>query len=500
MAHPERRSSPSAVEFDAPESFEDIPEVALAPPIPFRDVEPGKDEGQNTKPARQSAPPSPEHHPLSSRAVEFDAPESFEDIPGVALAPPIPLRDLAPENARREAADGAPATESPEEEEEVKVSRLATEIYTVSYLIFFAIFGALARIGLQALTLYPGAPVIFSSVWPNFGGSLVMGFLSEDRMLFRHEWGVPRFHQHILRIRRRMADEEARGSPPSAHYAAELAAELAAAKKAHMAAKKTIPLYIGLATGFCGSFTSFSSFIRDLFLAASNDLPTPDVSPDIMSRNGGYSFMAFLAVLITTVGLSLAGLFIGSHLAIALESFTPSFPFQVTRRVIDPLAVFLGWGCWLGAILLSALPPDRFSHPGAAETWRGRATFSIVFAPLGCLLRFYVSMHLNPLIASFPLGTFSVNMFGTAVLGMSWDLAHAQIGGVVGCQVLQGIEDGFCGALTTVSTWVTELASLKRGRAYIYGATSTIVAFALMVVIMGGLRWSQGFEPIVCLK
>ena len=121
MAHPERRSSPSAVEFDAPESFEDIPEVALAPPIPFRDVEPGKDEGQNTEPARQSAPPSPEHHPLSPRAVEFDAPESFEDIPEVALAPPIPLRDLAPENARREAAAAcAPETESPEEEEEVK--------------------------------------------------------------------------------------------------------------------------------------------------------------------------------------------------------------------------------------------------------------------------------------------------------------------------------------------------------------------------------------------
>ena len=496
MAHPERRSSPSAVEFDVPESFGDIPEVALAPPIPFRDVDPGEG-GQDIEPARQSATRSSGHH-SSPTALEFDAPESFEDIPEVALAPPIPLRNLDPEDARRDGAAGAPETEPPEEEE-VKVSRFATEIYTISYLILFAIFGALARIGLQALTLYPGAPVIFSSVWPNFGGSLVMGFLSEDRMLFRHEWGVARFHQHVLRIRRRMADEE-RGGPRSSRHAAELAAEFAAAKKAHMAAKKTIPLYIGLATGFCGSFTSFSSFIRDLFLAASNDLPTPDVSPDIMSRNGGYSFMAFLAVLIGTVGLSLSGLFIGSHLAIALEPFTPSFPFQLTRRVIDPLAVFLGWGCWIGAILLSILPPDRFSHPGAAETWRGRATFSIVFAPLGCLLRFYVSMHLNPLIASFPLGTFSVNIFGTAVLGMSWDLAHVPLGGVVGCQVLQGIEDGFCGALTTVSTWVTELASLKRGRAYIYGATSTIVAFAIMVAIMGGLRWSEGFEPIVCLK
>ena len=438
-----------------------------------------------------------ERRHTSPTAVEFDAPESFEDIPEVALAPPIPLRDLGPGGAP----EIVPPEEEEDEEEEVKVSRLATEIYTVSHLIFFAILGTLARLGLQALTLYPGAPVTFSSVWPNFAGSLVMGFLSEDRMLFRHEWGVARYHQHILRAQRRgAADEEDGGVTRSGRHEAELAAELAAAKKAHMAAKKTIPLYIGLATGFCGSFTSFSSFIRDLFLAASNDLPVPDTSPDIVSRNGGYSFMACMAVLIGTVGLSLGGLFIGSHLAIALEPWTPSFPFQLTRRVLDPLAAFLGWGCWLGAVLLSALPPDRDAHPGAAETWRGRATFALVFAPLGCLLRFYVSMHLNPLRAAFPLGTFAVNVFGTAVLGMAWDLAHAPLGGVVGCQVLQGVEDGFCGALTTVSTWVAELASLGRKRAYVYGGTSVVVGFCVMVAIMGGLRWSQGFESIMCLK
>ncbi len=49
-----------------------------------------------------------------------------------------------------------------------------------------------------------------------------------------------------------------------------------------------------------------------------------------------------------------------------------------------------------------------------------------------------------------------------------------------------GIEDGFCGCLTTVSTWVAELAALRRRHAYIYGATSFLVALALMVAIMGG--------------
>lgn len=40
-----------------------------------------------------------------------------------------------------------------------------------------------------------------------------------------------------------------------------------------MAHKKTVPLYIGRTTGFCGSLTFLSTFIRDVFLALANDPP-----------------------------------------------------------------------------------------------------------------------------------------------------------------------------------------------------------------------------------
>ncbi|KAI8168987.1 Fluoride export protein 1 [Colletotrichum sp. SAR 10_70] len=358
------------------------------------------------------------------------------------------------------------------------VSKLATEIYTVSYLVFFAILGTLARLGLQALTTYPDAPVSFGVLWANVGGSLVMGFLAEDRKLFRHEWGTPTYDEQIRKARR---ERDAGGNAVSV--------DLAAAKKAHLATKKTIPLYIGLATGFCGSFTSFSSFIRDVFLAMSNDLPgAGGVSP--VPRNGGYSFMAMMAVIISTVGLSLCGLFVGAHLGAALEPITPSISYSLGRKVFDRVAVVLGFGCWIGAVLMSIWPPH--------DAWRGQALFSLVFAPLGCLGRFYVSMLLNSRIPAFPLGTFAVNISGVAVLGMCWDLGHAELGGLVGCQVLQGIEDGFCGCLTTVSTWVAELSALRRRHAYTYGMTSVVAGFAIMVIIMGGMRWSDGFGPLMC--
>jgi len=376
-----------------------------------------------------------------------------------------------------------------------RVSRKATELYTISYLIFFSILGTLARLGLQALTVYPGAPVQTSVLWANFGGSLIMGFLSEDRKLFREEWGT-------AEAREPARDEEQANRPNRSP----------SADKSHGAVKKTVPLYIGLATGFCGSFTSFSSFMRDAFLALANALPVPVSHPSSapisttlnVHRNPGYSFMAVLAVLITTVGLCLGALQFGAHLALALEPITPSIPFLFARKLVDRFFVFLAWGSWLGAIIMTLFPPDRPNGPlgqmsWAQERWRTEALFALVLAPLGCLLRFYASIHLNGRIKAFPLGTFAVNILGSAMLAMFVDLQRAPVGGIVGCQVLQGMTDGFCGCLTTVSTWVAELKSLRRRHAYVYGITSIGSGLALMVVIVGSLMWTEGFGHSTCV-
>ncbi|PBP27920.1 CrcB-like protein [Diplocarpon rosae] len=395
-------------------------------------------------------------------------------------------------------------TKEEREKETQKASKAATKLYVISYLVLFSFLGTLARLGLQAITFYPGAPVVFSELWANVGGSIFMGFLSEDRMLFRDEWGRPKYHEQIQKAKKQKLEQDEDSGSGSDN-----AVDLDAAKKAHAATKKTIPLYIGLATGFCGCFTSFSSFIRDVFLALANDLPTPlnhptDYQPisamteSTISRNGGYSVMALLAVTIITVALCISGLHVGAHLAIASERFTPSLPYRFCRNFLDPLAVFLAWGCWLGAILLAIFPPDR--HSGSPEIWRGRAVFAMVFAPLGCLGRFYASLYLNGKMASFPWGTFFVNILGTAILGICYDLQHVPLGGVVGCQVLEGIEDGFCGCVTTVSTWVSELSSLRRNHAYRYGAASVVVALCCLIVIIGSMKWTRGLSEIQCVK
>ncbi|KAH6893433.1 CrcB-like protein-domain-containing protein [Thelonectria olida] len=479
---PEPPSRHEAGVYDAPESYQDLDELEAIPPV---DESPVRPSSVCNAPDREPHELAPTGGPRRRSSV-YNAPESYQELNELAVISPVSnIPSRSEPGLQLDTSGGKRDQPERQQIEEIKVSRLATQIYTHSYLVFFAILGTVARLGLTALTHYPGTPVIFNTVWSNFTGSLIMGFLTEDRKLFRYEWGTPTYHQAIERAKQKARDEED-GSGSS--Y---VPVDLKAAKKAHLATKKTIPLYIGLATGFCGSFTTFSSFIKDVFLALANEMPTPGVSGSPVSRNGGYSFMAMLAVVIATISLSLSGLFVGAHLAIGLERVMPSIPFALNRKVLDPFAVLLGWGCWLGAVLLSIFPPH--------ESWRGQATFSLVFAPLGCLARFYLSLHLNGKVATFPMGTFAANVLGTVLLGMAWDIAHVPIGGAVGCQVLQGIEDGFCGCLTTISTWVSELSSLRRRSAWLYGMASVVVSLALMIAVMGGLRWSEGYSTLSCV-
>lgn len=461
----------------------------------------------------------------------YDIPEGFIQLDELASASPVQNPHEQPiyrpefleerrsqERAFEEAVAAGQVEQEPQQRVETaaergqyQASKAETEFYTVSYLIFFAIWGTLARLGLDALTAYPGSPVTTTVLWSNLGGSLIMGFLSEDRRLFHeHRQGWNDIARQSQKTEDSEGSQETVGGAENQVVASQdedpekLRAELL---KSHIAMKKTIPLYIGLTTGFCGSFTSFSSFIRDVFFELAN-LPPAVTIPDAAttSRNGGYSLMALLSVVIVTVSVCVSGLKFGAHLAITLEKVTPPLPRFLTRKYFDRWAAIFSWGVWIGTVIMAILPPDRQSGTNLNETWRGKVLFAIVYAPLGCLLRFYLSMWMNGIVVAFPLGTFTVNILGTAILGMCWDLQHASLGaaggsiggGHLGCQVLEGVQDGFCGCLTTISTWVLELTSLKRHHAYIYGATSVIAGVAILVVIIGSLVWSVGATTASC--
>jgi CrcB protein len=391
--------------------------------------------------------------------------------------------------------DGAPRQQESESEDEAKQtkrSRFLTQLYIYSYLVCFSIFGVLARVGLQALTLYPGALVPNTDLWANFAGCLIIGFLREDSTLFhRHQQKVQNEHKKRTNSSEGTRQSNTDGSNQDADK------DTAAIEAAFRASRAQIPAYIGLTVGFCGSFTSFASICRDAFFAISNNINTDDtavhfVSSSARSREAGYSVMAIMAVLLLEIGLSIVALKMGAHLAIVTQRLFENATVDVSfSKVLNPLFVIIAWGVWIGAVILAILGPH--------DTWRGKVLFALVFAPVGCILRFQLSVHMNRLVASFPLGTFTANVLGAAILGMSYDLQHSSAArSVTGCQVLQGMEDGFCGALTTVSTWVLELDTLRLRHAYIYGGCSVFIAVGCITAIMGPLRWTEGFMSPVC--
>ncbi|KAI9736189.1 MAG: hypothetical protein M1834_001074 [Cirrosporium novae-zelandiae] len=522
MASNNKITDEESEDYDVPDSYENLDEVAAPGPIQnpqelslyrttsLESRQSGHDKESEVEHEwrRQSNLEQRQSKEHERRRAVVEGPEG--GLTEVAGPPPLAYEGQYPSAEDQSGQDEALEAQEGGPERQHKISRFATQLYTISYLIFFSFLGTLARLGLQALTFYPGAPATTGVLWANFGGSLIMGFLSEDRQLFREEWGERLIS---LEQEKRKRSDDGESQPQSQSPPVPSSISSTTERKSHARIKKTIPLYIGLSTGFCGSFTSFSSFIRDMFLALSNNLPSPINHPSLpdtsitstVSRKNGYSVCAALAVLLMTVSLSLSGLVIGAHLAVFSRPIIPTLPFKFTRKILDRLTVFLSFGCWLGAILLAIWPPDRPggtlpNHPTwASSKWRGEALFALVFAPLGVLFRFQISILLNPRIPSFPLGTFAANIFGTLVLGMCYDLQHVPLGGRIGCQVLQGVMDGFCGCTTTVSTWVAELESLKRKHSYFYGGVSVGVGFGCLVVVMGALRWTEGFEKVACV-
>ncbi|MCJ1436724.1 hypothetical protein MMC27_006106 [Xylographa pallens] len=71
-----------------------------------------------------------------------------------------------------------------------RISAYFAKAVVPSYLVLCSILGTLARLGMQALTTYPGGPIVFPKPWANVGGCLIMGYLSEDRMFFQKQWNI----------------------------------------------------------------------------------------------------------------------------------------------------------------------------------------------------------------------------------------------------------------------------------------------------------------------
>lgn len=322
-------------------------------------------------------------------------------------------------------------------------------------LAFCGMCGSLARMGLTALTSFQGQ-LGGALIWSNFAGSLIMGFTSNNSYLYGD----------VLEGEKRNPKYKAAG---------------------------TIPIYIALNTGLCGSITSFSSFVEQLFLLSANKR----LSLPYNYHNSGYGVMMFLGYVIETMSVSVTGFLIGKVLAKMCEG-KKRFPLAKWETTIEAVMAALGVIGWIVALVLFIV---RDEH-----SWR-YYTGAMIFSPFGVYARHLCSRYLNKMSKRFMIGTFTANISATVILSVLLLLQTGKgphsdkpiVSSKSSCLVISGVIQGFCGCFSTISSFVNELVNvLSPTDALRYGSSSIVIGYALMVLIYGTYIWVHGDSGPVC--
>lgn len=335
---------------------------------------------------------------------------------------------------------------------------------TAGLVVFASLWGTLTRLGLVALNTYDGESVA-PTVWAQAVGCLVMGWATYPR----NKAVLERWYK---------------------------------------------PTSTMITTGYCGSSTSYSSWVAEVFEAFANY--------SHHQRHGLHNVMDALTQTGVTVGMSFAAFWGGRCLGswLCLESIEHWRPSRTTKAanvvggergapganasiVAHTGSLALGLVFWVGAALLCGLYAP-FRH----------VTYALVLAPPGALLRWQLA-RLNPVLhpeqrlrwyaaARWPWGTLSANLLAVLIYGAA-DTAQ-YVGRITGpsslgaythdaCDALYGLQNGFCGTLSTVSTLVAELVAMRPPRAaFSYLFFSWAMGVVLALLLIGAPWWCLGHQ------
>ena len=104
---------------------------------------------------------------------------------------------------------------------------------------------------------------------------------------------------------------------------------------------------------------------------------------------------------------------------------------------------------------------------------------------LGCLIRWFLALLLNRYFPNLPPGTLAANLVGCYVIGLA--IAFFSLNPTVPMEWRLFVTTGFCGGLTTFSTFTAEvILLLQSGRvAWAAGAIAVHMIGSLFMTIAG---------------
>jgi len=197
-----------------------------------------------------------------------------------------------------------------------------------------------------------------------------------------------------------------------------------------------------------------------------------------------------VALTTITISLSVASLSFGNKVAYLCRPFLgqPHYIQHWFRYGLSVIALIIYAATFFTFFFL----PKHYRH---------QATAALLFSFPGTLTRYLLSVYLNRCLKVFPLGTLSANLLGSALLAAFFVIQSTPSPpSQNACDVLQGLMDGYCGCLTTVSTFVAELWDLKFRKACRYAIVSWVLGQAVMVLIIGSSLWTERIEKQVTCR
>ncbi len=125
--------------------------------------------------------------------------------------------------------------------------------------------------------------------------------------------------------------------------------------------------------------------------------------------------------------------------------------------------------------------------------WRSIAAVC-VGASLGALLRWWLGAQLNSLFPAVPPGTLAANLVGGYVVGLA--IAFFAMYSAIAPEWRLLIITGFCGGLTTFSTFSAEIVTLlQQGRSlWALGAAAMHLFGSVLMTLagIGTVQWLKG--------
>ncbi|KAG4194251.1 hypothetical protein ERO13_A06G042200v2 [Gossypium hirsutum] len=254
-------------------------------------------------------------------------------------------------------------------------------------------------------------------------------------------------------------------------------------------------LAIGLTTGYLGSVTTFSGWNQKML----------DLSVDghWVQAILGFLIGLFLVAYSIIFGIETAKGFrwILKKLNTRSEKGVPSSNCNWTlnssrRHLVAMLILLLVLGVLLGVSGL-LLKEEFSSGSSGAQLW-----LACLVGPFGVWIRWFLArlngrgLGKSGILRWLPFGTLITNVSAACIMaGLSTIEKSVNIKNFD--TVANGIQLGFLGCLSTVSTFIAEFNAMRESkhpwRAYLYASTTMGISFVLGILIFNVPVWTKGF-------